>query len=55
MLCQWKIVKEVCYVLKEGYWVTVPEKVATSKNLDVARGERALALLELTPRAKREI
>jgi SAM-dependent methyltransferase len=47
MLCQWKIVKEVYYVLEEGYWVTVPEKVAASK--DWLRGERALALLELTP------
>jgi SAM-dependent methyltransferase len=47
MFCKWKITKEVYYVLEEGCWVTVPEKVAASKNW--LRGERALALLELTP------
>ena len=43
----WKIEEEIYYTFERGYWVTVPQQLAAEK--DYLKGERALALLELTP------
>lgn len=46
LFSQEKTTKEIYYTLKQGCWVTVSEEVAAE--IDFLRGERALALLELT-------
>ena len=43
----WKIKEEVYYLFQDGYWTIVPEEEVADK--DFLKGERALALLEMTP------